>query len=329
MNAAVAGVIVNFNAKPHLLRCVASLLEERVEPVVVVDNGSTDGSEAALAQDFPGVKWIPMGANIGYGAAVNQGAAVTGAKYLLVSNPDVVVDPGAVQALVALLERRADVAAVGPLIVDATGRLYPSARRFPNLAEAVGHAIVGQFWPGNPFSRRYTMAEWDHGRAREVDWVSGSCFLARRDAWEAVGGFDSSYFMYMEDVDLCWRLRKAGWEVAYEPLARVTHVQGVSADRHPYRMLLAHHVSMWRFAWRTTEGQARWLLTLVLPGLAMRLGITVLRRWLAGARSTGSGARPTGTRPTGGRAANGPGRGWGPRLGDEPGARPTGGRAAQ
>ena len=324
MNAAVAGVIVNFNTKPHLLRCVASLLEERVEPVVVVDNGSTDGSEAALAQDFPGVKWIPMGANIGYGAAANQGAAVTGAKYLLVSNPDVVVDPGAIEALVALLERRTDVAAVGPLIVDATGQLYPSARRFPNLAEAVGHAIVGQFWPGNPFSRRYTMAEWDHGRAREVDWVSGSCFLARREAWEAVGGFDSSYFMYMEDVDLCWRLRKAGWEVAYEPLARVTHVQGVSADRHPYRMLLAHHVSMWRFAWRTTEGQARWLLTLVLPGLAVRLGITVLRRWLAGARSTGSGARPaeaqpTGTRPTGTR----------PLEARPAGARSTGGRAAQ
>lgn len=281
----VGGVIVNFNAREYLLRCVASLRQDGVDPVVVVDNGSTDGSEEALAEAFPEAKWFSTGANLGYGGAANRGAGVAGGEYLLVCNADVVVDAGAVPALTALLQRRPDVAAVGPLVVDSAGQLYPSARRFPDLVEAFGHGIVGQFWPGNPFSRRYTMAEWDHSGAREVDWVSGSCFLARREAWEAVGGFDSSYFMYMEDVDLCWRLRKAGWEVAYEPKARVTHVQGVSADRHPYRMLLAHHVSMWRFAWRTTEGQARYLLALVLPGLAVRFVITAGRRWLAGARA--------------------------------------------
>jgi N-acetylglucosaminyl-diphospho-decaprenol L-rhamnosyltransferase len=285
----VAGVVVNYNARDHLLGCVGSLLSQGVEAVVVVDNGSTDGSEAALAEAFPEAKWASTGSNIGYGAAANHGAAVVSHDYLLVCNPDVVLSPGAVEALVGLLERRPEVAVVGPLIVDAAGRLYPSARRFPDLLEAFGHGIVGQFWPGNPFSRRYTMAEWDHAGARLVDWVSGSCFVARREAWEAVGGFDSSYFMYMEDVDLCWRLREAGWEVAYEPRARVTHVQGVSADQHPYRMLLAHHVSMWRFAWRTTKGRARWLLALVLPGLAARLALTALRRWLAGARATAAG----------------------------------------
>ena len=96
------------------------------------------------------------------------------------------------------------------------------------------------------------MNDWDHASARTVDWVSGACFLARRSAWEEVGGFDRAYFMYLEDVDLCWRLGSAGWAVAYEPAAQVVHVQGVSADRHPYRMLLAHHVSMWRFARRAT-----------------------------------------------------------------------------
>ncbi|MDA8302709.1 MAG: glycosyltransferase family 2 protein [Actinomycetota bacterium] len=299
----VAGVVVNYNARDYLLRCVESLLSEGVEGVVVVDNGSSDGSEAALAEAFPEAKWASTGSNIGYGAAANHGAAVVSSDYLLVCNADIVLGEGAVAALVELLERRPEVAVVGPLIVDATGRLYPSARRFPDLLEAFGHGIVGQFWPGNPFSRRYTMAEWDHAGARLVDWVSGSCFLARREAWEAVGGFDSSYFMYMEDVDLCWRLRQAGWEVAYEPGARVTHVQGVSADRHPYRMLLAHHVSMWRFAWRTTEGRARWLLALVLPGLGARLALTALRRWLAGARAAAAG----GTRLQAGTRATVPG----------------------
>jgi N-acetylglucosaminyl-diphospho-decaprenol L-rhamnosyltransferase len=125
------------------------------------------------------------------------------------------------------------------------------------------------------------MTDWDHAVRREVDWVSGACFLARREAWDGVGGFDSTFFMYMEDVDLCWRLRAKGWSVAYEPAAQITHIQGVSADRHPYRMLFAHHVSMWRFAQRTTTGWRRWLLPLVLVGLVVRLGMTMARRALA------------------------------------------------
>ena len=131
------------------------------------------------------------------------------------------------------------------------------------------------------------MSDWDHASSRRVDWVSGACFLARRSAWEAVGGFDRAYFMYLEDVDLCWRLGRAGWAVAYEPEAQVVHVQGVSADRHPYRMLLAHHVSMWRFARRSTPAERRWALPLVLPGLAVRLAVTVARRGPVGLASRG------------------------------------------
>jgi N-acetylglucosaminyl-diphospho-decaprenol L-rhamnosyltransferase len=198
-----------------------------------------------------------------------------------VTNPDVVFEAGAVSKLRGVLEANPAIAIVGPRIVDAGGALYPSARRFPDMMEALGHAIVGQFWAGNPFSRRYRMTDWDHAGGREVDWVSGSCFLARREAWDAVGGFDSSYFMYLEDVDLCRRLHENGWSIAYEPAAQVTHIQGVSADRHPYRMLFAHHVSMWRFAERTTTGWRRWLLPPVMVGLAVRLGVTMARRALA------------------------------------------------
>ncbi|HXR21700.1 MAG TPA: glycosyltransferase family 2 protein, partial [Acidimicrobiales bacterium] len=201
---------------------------------------------------------------------------------LLICNADVVVGQGSVTKLRSFLEGRPDVALVGPRVHGSDGALYPSARRFPDLLEAFGHGILGQFWVGNPFSRRYRMEDWDHAKARKVDWISGACFLARRSAWDAVGGFDRAYFMYMEDVDLCWRLAKAGWSVAYEPAAEVVHAQGVSADRTPYRMLFAHHVSMWRFARRTENGKRRWLLPLVMAGLAVRFGLTVARRALAG-----------------------------------------------
>ena len=95
--------------------------------------------------------------------------------------------------------------------------------------------------------------------------------------------------MYMEDVDLCWRLGRQGWAVAYQPAAVVTHVQGVSADRHPYRMLAAHHLSMWRFAWRTTPPHRRWLLPVVLAGLTGRLGVLMVTKALARAGPTGGG----------------------------------------
>jgi len=281
VNEDVSGVVVNYNAKDHLLGCVGSLFGEGLGVVAVADNGSTDGSGLALSERYPAAKWVPTGANLGYGTAANIGAALVDGKYLLICNPDVVLQEGTVATLRRFLELSPGVAVVGPRIVDPAGALYPSARRFPELLEALGHGLVGQFWTGNPFSRRYRMTDWDHAGAREVDWVSGACFLARRQAWDDVGGFDSSYFMYMEDVDLCWRARRAGWSVAYEPAAQVMHAQGASADRHPYRMLLAHHVSMWRFAARTTCGWRRWVLPLVLAGLVLRLGLTAARRALA------------------------------------------------
>ena len=282
MNRAVGAVVVNYNAREHLLVCVGSLFSAGVSEVVVADNASGDGSEMALLEQYPAAKWVPTGGNLGYGSAADIGASLSGTPFLLVCNPDVIVYRDAVAKLSQLLEQRQDVAVVGPRIVDINGKLYPSARRFPDLLEALGHGIVGQVWPGNPFSRRYRMTDWDHAQRRDVDWVSGSCFLARRTAWDSVGGFDKSYFMYLEDVDLCWRLRQGGWAVAYEPEAQVVHVQGVSADRHPYRMLLAHHVSMWRFAHRTVPKQRRWALVFVLPGLGARLVVTVVRRFVSG-----------------------------------------------
>ena len=108
--------------------------------------------------------------------------------------------------------------------------------------------------------------------------MSGACFLVRRTAFEAVGGFDESYFMYAEDVDLCWRLGLAGWRVAYAPTAEVTHLQGRSTDRHPYRMIVEHHRSLLRFASRSSTGWRRLLLPLVAVGAAVRVGLACVAR---------------------------------------------------
>ncbi len=289
-------MVVNYNARDHIEVCLRSLTAEGVHPVVVVDNGSSDGSRRVV--EATGALWVESGGNLGYGRAANLGAAeaaAAGSEYLLVCNPDLEVLPGCVAALVATLDDDAGVGLAGPRLSNPDGSLYPSARTFPDLIDAMGHGLFGLVAPGNRFTRRYRLLDWDHGQQANVDWVSGACFLVRRTAWDAVGGFDPSYFMYMEDVDLCWRLGHAGWRVAYQPAAEVIHTQGVSADQHPYRMLGAHHQSMWRFARRTSSGSRRVALPVVGLGLAARFVVAVARRRLAGPSRAAAGtsaARP-------------------------------------
>ena len=256
-------VIVNFNAAGHLDACLASVMGAGgVNSVTVVDNASTDRS-AAIVSGHPGVRWLPTGANLGFGRAANRGVAATSAPLVLVLNPDAVVLPGAVEILAATLGVRTRCAAIGPRVENPDGTLYPSARAFPNLVDAIGHGFVGLLRPDNRWSRRYLAGD-------RVDWVSGTAVLVRRGAFEAVGGFDEDYFMYVEDVDLCWRLRDAGWDVHYEPAAGVVHVIGGSSEGRALRMIAAHHRSLWRFAARTTIGPQRLMLPLVAVGLVVR-----------------------------------------------------------
>ncbi|HEY1466036.1 MAG TPA: glycosyltransferase family 2 protein [Acidimicrobiales bacterium] len=276
----VAAVVVNFESGTALTECLRTLVAESPAEVVVVDNGSRDGSVARVPRDFPAVQVVVPGRNLGYGAAANRGAAASTAELILVCNSDLSIHPGALAALVAVLDQQPDVAVTGPLIRTPTGDRYPSARQFPSLIDAGGHALLGLFIPDNRFTRNYQRSDLVPAEAapQRVDWVSGSCFLVRRSAFEAVGGFDEAYFMYAEDVDLCWRLAGAGWGAAYVPVAEVLHVQGVSTDHHPFRMIVEHHRSLLRFAWRSTMGWRRLLLPLVTVGIGVRGLLACFRR---------------------------------------------------
>jgi N-acetylglucosaminyl-diphospho-decaprenol L-rhamnosyltransferase len=278
----IAAVVVNYESGPTLAVCVGDLRDDGLAELVVVDNGSSDGSLAKARERTPDLGVVDPGANLGYGAAANRGVAATTAPFVLVCNSDLEVPAGAVAALADVLLDDAQCAIVGPLVRTPTGERYPSARRFPSIIDAGGHALLGLFAPNNRFTRSYRRAELDAAGlgVHAVDWVSGACFLVRRTAFEGVGGFDESYFMYAEDVDLCWRLGRAGWRVSYAPSAEVTHLQGQSTDRHPYRMIVEHHRSLFRFAARTSTGWRRMVLPLVAAGLAVRLGLACLARFV-------------------------------------------------
>ena len=283
---AVSAVVVNYNAKRYLLDCIASLRQEGAHEIVVADNASTDGSEQAVRAADPDVTYVQTGANLGYGTGANRGVSRTdpAVPFVLCLNADARLEPGALKAMVAAFDGRPEVGIVGPRVEDPDGTLYPSVRTFPTLVDSIGHAFLGLVWASNPFTRRYRMLDLDHSTAADVDWVSGSCFLIRRACWDAIGGFDEGYFMYAEDVDLCWRARRAGWEVAFEPAATVVHVQGVSTDRHPYRMIAEHHRALLKFAARSSAGPERLLLPLMALGLLVRTPLAWVHRLLQGRR---------------------------------------------
>lgn len=284
-------MVVNHESGAALLSCVASLRREGVEDVVVVDNASTDASTDVLNERDPGARVVRSGRNLGYGAGVNRGLALLDEELVLVCNPDVVVHAGAVSVLAQALSEEPGAAVAGPCILETDGRRYPSARRFPSWADAAGHALLSPFLPDNRFTRRYKMTGLDTSKISSVDWVSGACFLARGAALSALGGFDERYFMYLEDTDLCWRARRAGYDVLYVPGAEVEHVQGVSTARRPYRMLVAHHRSALRFAARTTTGWRRAALPLVALVLGLRLAVVTLRQAVGGGRPHPPGRR--------------------------------------
>jgi N-acetylglucosaminyl-diphospho-decaprenol L-rhamnosyltransferase len=168
--------------------------------------------------------------------------------------------------------------------------VYPSARCIPSVFVAVGHGLLGLWWQSNPFTRRYRQLDIDPNVGREVDWLSGSAIWLRREALDAIGGWDERYFMYMEDVDLCWRLRRAGWHIVYEPAAEIVHVQGATTAKHPYRMLVEHHRSAWRFARRRFTGARAMLLPAAAVYLSFRAVLAMVEHaWRASSPRLGRG----------------------------------------
>jgi len=280
-----AAVVVNYNAGAALAGCVASVLAQDPRPeLVVVDNASTDDSLDGLRRAHPGVRVVHSGGNLGYARAANLGIAATSAPVVAVLNPDTVLGRGTGAALGARFAAEADLGATGPRLHNRDGTVYPSARRVPGVVDAVGHGLLFFVWRDNPFTARYRDTGADPDRRRDVDWVSGAAVWLRRAALDDVGGWDERYFMYVEDVDLCWRLRRGGWRVAYEPGGTVTHLLGVSTAGRPYRMIAEHHRSLLRFAASRFTGPKRALLPPAAAFLTARGALAMAHHRLAGAR---------------------------------------------
>jgi N-acetylglucosaminyl-diphospho-decaprenol L-rhamnosyltransferase len=294
VNPSWAAVVVNYEAGDALTDCVRSLRadDSAGDPpeIVVVDNGSRDGSVARLRCAFPDVVVVHPHANLGYAAAANRGTARTAAPIVAVCNADIVVAPGAGAAMLSAFADET-VGAAGPCIRNLDGSIYPSVRRDVGIVDATGHALFGLVWPANPFTRRYRELDADPAVPRDVDWASGAALWLRRRALDEIGGWDEGFFMYLEDVDVAWRLRRAGWRIRYEPAAEVTHIGGLSTDQHRSRMIVEHHRATYRFASKRWRGRQRLLLIPAAGLLAARAVLTVAWERLRPRRSGPKGTR--------------------------------------
>lgn len=275
MNAAVTVAIVSWNTRELLRRCLRSF-ESEVErgrcEVWVIDNASADGSAEMVRQKFDWVQLIASQENLGFGPAVNVIAARTSTPWIMAANADVEITEGALDALLAAADSATGI--VAPRLVMNNGATQHSVHAFPTIRLSILLAL-GAHRLASVGERLCIETYWDPDRARRIDWAHGALLLVRRTAFNAVGGFDPSQWMYAEDIDLHWRLARSGWGARYEPRARVHHAVSAAAVQAFGEDRLRRHL-LATYAWQERR-RGRWVA--VSCALVNSLGAGV--RWLS------------------------------------------------
>jgi len=271
--------------------CLESLEDCELEhQAIVVDNASTDGTVAAVRERFPSVELIADHGNRGFAYANNLALDVACGEHVLFLNPDTVVPRDALSACLHELESQPDVGMLGCKLVQPDGSLDHAAKRgFPTPLSSLYHFIgLTRVFPRSPRLAQYTAGHVDPDQTAQVDAVNGAFMLVRRQALEQVGPMDEEYWLYMEDLDWCYRFWQAGWAVLYWPGATVVHVKGGSATKHrAWRTNHAFHRGMWLFYRKHYLRAAPLPVTVaVFAGIWIKLGVSALSSWVSRSRAS-------------------------------------------
>lgn len=253
--------IVSWRTRDLLRACLRSVLGcPAAARVIVVDNASADGTVEMVNEEFPDVELIANPRNVGFAAANNQAIGAGGSPVVLLLNPDTEVRPGAIEVLIDALQEDDAIGAVAPRLVLPDGSIQRSCRSFPTPAAVLLEALgLSRLFPHSKTLGRYRMTYWDHNSRREVDQPMASALALRRAALDDIGPFDEEFPLYFNDVDLCYRLRQAGWRIVFEPRAEVLHHHGASTSQARASALVESHRGLIRFYRKHYRGKVSWL----------------------------------------------------------------------
>lgn len=295
-------IILNFNTKDYTLGCLESIKKQNLNlqnelEVIVADNGSSDGSLAAIGNQYPWVKIIDNQKNIGFAAGNNRAIKIAKGKYVMLLNSDTVVYEDTFEKLVAFMDEESEAGAATARLELADGALDLACHRgFPTPWNAIAYFLkLEQLFPDIKLFSGYHQTWKDFDRVHEVDAISGACFLTRKKVIEEVGLLDESYFMYAEDIDWCMQIKKAGWKIFYIPQVKITHFKKrsgrskseglpVSAETRELRAkTITYFYDTMRIFYDKHYRQVypKWVRTPVLLGIKIFTKIKLIRnRWL-------------------------------------------------
>jgi GT2 family glycosyltransferase len=290
-------VIVNYNVRNFLEQALHSVQRAALRisaEVFVVDNNSVDGSVPMVRETFPDVELIANVSNVGFGAANNMAIERSKGRYVLILNPDTIVQEDTFQRMVSFMDRHPEAGAVGCQILNPDGTFAPESRRSFPTPQVGFYRIsgLGRLFPKSPRFGRYNMTFLPRDQVAEVDALSGSCMMLRAEAVVpsrgGVGLFDEDFFMYGEDLDLCYRIQKAGWKIFYTPDTQIIHYKGESTKKGEIRYVRLFYGAMVLFTRKHLSGRYSTVVAGVLQtAIMLRAGLSVL------SRATTHMARPT------------------------------------
>ena len=272
-------IIVSWNTCQLLDRCLETLTTELKEQqlwsldseIFVIDNASADKSAEMVRQQYPQFKLIANNENLGFAKANNQALKQVTGQYILLLNPDTEILPGALGGLIDFLDKHPQAGVVAPQLINTDGSVQVSCRAFPSfigmLSELIG---ISRFMPPGSKLRSYKMRDWQHDDERQVDQPEGACLLIKKEIFDKVGFFDEDYFMLFEEVDWCYRVKQAGWQIWFTPAAKVIHHMGQAIKQVKEKMILSSHKGMYRY-WYKHHRHGKWYWDATVSGALMLL----------------------------------------------------------
>ncbi len=291
-------LIVNYNTCRLTLDCLQSVYDSKTAysyEVIVVDNASSDDSVESIRKEYPGVRLIANTDNTGFAKANNQAMAVAKGRYVLLLNSDTIVQPDTLQTMLAYMDANPQVGASGCKIILADGSLDKACKRgFPTPSASFYYAFgFSRLFPDKPKFNQYQLGYLDPNETYPIDCLVGAFMLVRRETVQQVGGLDETFFMYGEDVDWCYRIKQAGWDIHYHPATYIVHYKGASSRRKPFKIIYEFHRAMWVFHRKHYFKQYSWVTHgAVACGIALKFILSLMKNRIF----TPGAARPAITR---------------------------------